>query len=713
MERITSKLVQEVLTLLKKGGKYRASNIDMRTFRNSSNNKVDCIKLDLEIYGRCQHPVFDVRFIESIEIRVVDERPSVYVRVDFPIVPHLMVSSTDNSKWLCLSEQSFEEYRHKMNARYLLECIISWFEKTAKGELHRDDQALEPFFFGSQNVIVFSPQAENSVIFTFFTEKQNDGARILVEDVNGEKCFACLEITVKPEAANVIHHKPKSLSELASYFPNEDITGRYLNLLCQIIDEAKNEQTINTCFKDDADAVWGSGIIIKLNVPLVRESGSGKNGNDYKIFVFDSTLLFACNNLKNKKPWDDLPGQLFMPHTAFNRSTAQWLNGVKTTISPNSTRITMVGGGAVGSHLFECFLRAGYGIWTIIDDDTFWSHNNARHTLSSAELGVNKAKALSERAKAVISDFRVNAIDNDAFSSDTDVLSAYKNAEIIIDASASSAVERHLAQDIVTDARKISCFLNPRGTSAVFFMEDASSICRLDLIEMQYYRVLIENPKYTGHLDLPEGMAYAPACRSVTNRLPEDSVALSSALFSKAIKAGLNDHNAKMIIWSFDDEQIFTDRIEPDIWQRYYSCFDGKWAVEINDRLLQEMHKQARVARPNETGGVLYGCFDNQRKKVYVVGQVKAPVDSSCSPVSFIRGCVGLRSEISKIENITHENLVYIGEWHSHPSDNTQQSGYDKKLMKEICDYNYDRCRPACMIIIGQRKSSISIYVQE
>jgi len=589
MKKITSKLAKEILTLLKKGGKYSATNIEMRSFANSSRQKVDCVKCDLEINGRCQFPVVDVKFVEMIDIRILNEEPHIYVRDDFPIVPHLMTDG--KSKWLCLSEQPFEDYRHKVNGRYILECIINWLEKTAKGELHRDDQALEPFFFGTQNIIVFSPQQENSALFSSFSEKKNGNARILVEEASGAKCYASLAITTKPESANVIHDKPKSLKELVNYFPNENILERYKELLFKILDVAN---------KDGVDTS-NCGVILKLNVPLIRASGNGENGNDYKIFVVDTTLQAVCANLNSGKEWYDLSGQLFTPHIKFNRNSAQWLNNMKTYTNLNSIRVTMVGGGAVGSYLFEYFLRSGYGNWIIIDNDKFYAHNSARHTLVSKDLGINKVDALADKAKSVISDFEVKAIPKNAFSPDADVATAYLNADILIDASASSAVERHLARDVKTHARRISCFLNPRGTSAIFFMEDEQTTCRLDLLEMQYYRILTEHLKYLKHLQPPEDMAYAPTCRSVTSQLPVDSVALSTALFSKAIKSGLTDRQPKLIIWNFENEQIHTDNILPDNWKTRHST-DDKWVVEINEILLRDIRVQEKRARPNETG---------------------------------------------------------------------------------------------------------------
>ena len=113
----------------------------------------------------------------------------------------------------------------------------------------------------------------------------------------------------------------------------------------------------------------------------------------------------------------------------------------------------------------------------------------------------------------------------------------------------------------------------------------------------------------------------------------------------------------------------------------------------------------------NETGGVLIGAYDISRKRIYVVSQVRAPEDSISSPTSFIRGCVNLPERLKYIYETTLDNLTYIGEWHSHPSANTQRSKDDVKLHKAIVDYNRENCLPGCMMILGTNR--FSIYIDE
>ena len=300
------------------------------------------------------------------------------------------------------------------------------------------------------------------------------------------------------------------------------------------------------------------------------------------------------------------------------------------------------------------------------------------------------------------------AIASDVFGKDKSLSLAFGQSDIILDASASIAVERHLALDVQSDARRISCFLNPQGTATIMLLESADRLARLDLLEMQYYRELLKDGKYSDHMSLPETMIYSGTCRSISSRISQDNISLSAALCCKAIKLYTSNADGEIIIWTHATDSVEKESFMAEKWM---TCeYDG-WKVELSLSLLNEMQTDRRGALPNETGGVLIGAYDIARKRVYVVCQVKAPDDSISSPTSFIRGCANLPERLKYIHETTLDNLTYIGEWHSHPSANTQRSTDDIKLHKAIVDYNRENCLPGCMMILGT--DNFSIFIDE
>jgi integrative and conjugative element protein (TIGR02256 family) len=131
--------------------------------------------------------------------------------------------------------------------------------------------------------------------------------------------------------------------------------------------------------------------------------------------------------------------------------------------------------------------------------------------------------------------------------------------------------------------------------------------------------------------------------------------------------------------------------------------------VLVSPKLEEELYQNRLSKLPNETGGVLIGSIDFYKKIIYCVSQIYAPADSKEYPSSFVRGCNGLKQELDRIHNCTRGNLEYIGEWHSHPNSHTGQSCDDKKLLKEIADYNILQGAPGLMMIVG--KDHIDIYI--
>lgn len=399
-----------------------------------------------------------------------------------------------------------------------------------------------------------------------------------------------------------------------------------------------------------------------------------------------------------------LPLPPFNVHLAQSRLGCRCANRVDE--ADGKKQIALVGAGAIGSHILNNCLRSGYGKWTIIDHDYFWPHNIARHVLTSNDIGHSKVKSLERVTNLIQSDSDLVAIASDVFGKDDSVCTAFGQADIILDASASIAVERYLALDVQSDARRISCFLNPQGTATIMLLESVDRSARLDLLEMQYYRELLKDEKYSDHMSLPETMAYSGTCRSISSRISQDNVSLSAALCCKAIKLHTSNANGEIIIWTHATDSVEKESFMADKWITYE--YDG-WKAQLSLSLLGEMRTDREKALPNETGGVLIGAYDIARKLIYVVYQVRAPEDSISSPTSFIRGCAKLPEHLKYIRETTLDNLTYIGYWHSHPSANTQRSTDDVKLHKAIINYNRENCLPGCMMILGSNNFSIFI----
>ena len=708
-------LTMEVKTLVEEHGRFRASLNDIRS-HDDTDSRCDELELDFEVIGLPQHRLVPVRNIEPITIYISNAEilPVVTVRDDFPVVPHLNVHKDNVHKSLCYSDLGYHEICHKLNGRFLLTCIENWFQKTSMNQLHRPDQPLEPFFPYVNNVIVWNGQFGNPYFDKYIVEDRDFG-KLMYRSGDGNY-FAVFSLSVPPDYSNLIHNMPQTLFDLLCSFENRDTIRAWLKDLLSIVKDSKK---YNEYFRQSKNTLLACKVLINIAIPKQRTDGAYIETYDLRSFVIDKSLkdiladyglLLNGSKIELSKHQGRNGANIvitpFNVHLAQSRFECRCANLVDKV--DGEKQIALVGAGALGSHILNNCLRSGYGKWTIIDHDYFWPHNIARHVLASNDVGYLKVKSLERVANLIQSDSNLVAVASDVFGKDDSVCMAFNQADIILDASASIAVERHLALDVQSDARRISCFMNPQGTATIMLLESADKLARLDLLEMQYYRELLKDEKYSNHMSLPETMVYSGTCRSISSRISQDNVSLSAALCCKAIKLYASKADGEIIIWTHATDSVEKDSFMADKWTTHK--YDG-WNVELSLSLLDEMQTDREKALPNETGGVLIGAYDIARKRIYIVHQVRAPEDSISSPTSFIRGCANLPERLKYIHETTLDNLTYIGEWHSHPSVNTQRSTNDVKLHEAIVDYNRENCLPGCMMILGT--DNYSIFIDE
>ena len=708
-------LTMEVKTLVEEHGRFRASLNNIRS-HDDTDSQCDELELDFEVVGLPQYRLIPVRNIEPITIYISNEEtlPIVTVRDDFPIVPHLNVHEDNVRKSLCYSDLGYHEIRHKLNGRFLLTCIENWFRKTSMNQLHRPDQPLEPFFPYVNNVIVWNGQLGKPYFDKYIVEDREFG-KLMYQSSDGNY-FAVFSLPVPPDFSNLIHNMPQTLLELLCSFKNYDTIITWLTDLLSIV---RFPKIYNKYFRQERNSLLACKVLINIAIPKQRTDRAPIETFDLRSFVIDKSLKDILTdyglslNGSKLEPSKHTGGNganiaitPFIVHLAQSKLKCRCANLVDE--ADGEKHFSLVGVGAIGSHILNNCLRSGYGKWTIIDHDYFWPHNIARHVLTSNDIGYSKVTSLEKVASHIQYDSDLVAIASDVFGKDNSVIVAFGQSDIILDASASIAVERHLALDVQSDARRISCFLNPKGTATIMLLESVDRSARLDLLEMQYYRELLKNEKYSDHMSLPETMVYSGTCRSISSRISQDNISLSAALCCKAIKLHTSNTNGEIIIWTHATDSVEKESFMADKWITHEQ---GGWKIELSLSLLGEMRTDREKALPNETGGVLIGAYDIARKRIYVVYQVRAPEDSISSPASFIRGCANLPERLKYIHETTLDNLTYIGEWHSHPSVNTQRSADDVKLHKAIVGYNRENCLPGCMMILGT--DTFSIFIDE
>lgn len=425
--------------------------------------------------------------------------------------------------------------------------------------------------------------------------------------------------------------------------------------------------------------------------------------------LFKGNIATLLGETDENKNGNDVLGELYNPIFSFDTTMAINSTGLKLEINPN---ITAIGLGTIGSQIFMNLLRMGFVKWNLIDKDILLPHNLARHVLLGDDIGDYKSDKLSQKANDLyelnyVKSFHTNILKADL--NDESIKEAYSNSDLILDMSASIPVARKLAIDVESNSRRISAFLSPNGNDSILLSEDTERTFRLDYLEMAYYRFISQEKELENHLQRPtERLRYGNSCRDISFKLPQDLVSIHSGILSRAIRNAIISDAPHIRIWRTDLNKINIKEYSCPAHKIYINkSFD--WTYITDEYFLNKLASLRLSKLPNETGGVIIGSYDMQRKICYVVDTIPSPIDSIEWPTVYIRGCKGLKNDIDKICKVTDNMLTYVGEWHSHPKGASNHPNSDdikafEWLTEVMTDYGF----PGLMIIASDE---IGFYI--
>lgn len=703
-------------------GSYPYAKLDS-IVKQGDGTEAIIVELSIEIG---QEPVHEVRAVELVALSFSpsdDLYPEILsLRSDFPQVPHLNLRNDEFPRSPCIYEEPYSIVRLSWTPPKFLERVRDWFRDTARGVLHRDDQPLEPILMpGQRHLIIPADLFANSKdevpekLWILPRTSSPDGEfyiarrldQVSQQELRQAVGYLAATFQCEPQTHGIIRRLPRNLLDLQTL-----LLGAGVDLLA-----ALRERMLGWSRED---APLDARLVLIVFFPKLRGVDKTPEVSDIWAFLTIESIREIGRKLGY---WQVLPGgqvaglvgsdidpqrssavEVFVlnPSFALNRYWAAVLNGY----APSTVQITAVGVGALGSQIIPKLIRGGYGSWTLIDDDYLLPHNVARHELPNSAVGYPKATLMRFLGNNIIEERAViDAIVADVLrpgEKQEQIDTAIRNADLVLDFSASVPVARHLS-NIGSGPRRVSVFLNPNATDLVILGEDAQRRTRLDCIEMQYYREVISRPELRGHVSVHDGwrIRYAQTCRDLTSTIPEDLVALHSAIASNAIRRVAGSSDATISIWHAGTDRDVT----------FFNTTPGTmheisvrgWRLRTDDKILARLYALRAERLPNETGGVSIGGFDLERKLVYVADFIPSPADSKEWPVLYIRGYKGLAERLQDIDTATGGMLQYVGEWHSHPDGfSTNPSADDRKVFRWLLEHMRMDGLPPVMAIVGE-----------
>ena len=720
---------RELVLALRRGNLSFVSLVECR--RVSPAPLVEAVVFEVEV-ERSRELAHDIRKIERICIQFSQEdslSPEVTaLRTDFPLVPHVNIGRQEFPRSLCLYGEPYSETRLKWTPLRFIERTREWLSLTAKGALHADDQPLEPLL----------PLAIDRLIVPghFFESTTDEPSPIYITSIGDERSTSYLASLEPPqrgfalEAIGILLRNPpqmhgnisiipSTLSELHDFLARggSDLIGDlrsrlrmwYEKGLIAANREKKLWLVITYALQRspggpvEATGTWG--FVVASPISAVGESLGLWS-------ISKGEVAIHLSGIDPTKRGENLRVEMFDPISNFTPRRAAQLNGFDL---EHSHKAVMVGQGALGSQLFANLMRSAFAQWTLVDDDILLPHNLARHALPGSAVGWNKALAVAAFANSTISENETaKAIAANVLTpgSQTGALQeAFGASDLLIDASASVAVARHLSRDVKSTARRLSTFISPSGLDSVLLCESANRNAPLDWVEMQYYRAVVQDPKMAMHLEnRAHTIRYARSCRDVSSRISQDAIAIHAGILSRGVRSATLDKDGVIRIWRINSDDLSVEAHQYPVTDAIEFVI-GDWTI-VTDRVLISGLSAARAKQlPNETGGILLGSVDSTRKLVYVVDTVLSPSDSIEWPASYIRGYEGLNASLEQVRAKTLGNLDYVGEWHSHPDGcSCKPSTDDLKALAIIAEGMAAEAVPAVMVIIGQ-ESNIEVLV--
>ena len=366
---------------------------------------------------RGQFVVHDIRSTEVVAVVFpIDDGafPEVLaLREDFPLVPHLNLRDDEFPRSLCIYEDMYAEYKLKWSPARFVEDIRTWLARTACGELHAADQPLEPLIMPPPNSIVLPDE--------FLIGRSSGDALFLragIVAAGHRITFICEEQSSHPSQANllaiyllgnpqqhgIIRRAPQRLAQLHEFLLSAGID--LLNAL---------RKAIRIYLTDNNKTADNTHLALIIDLPKKRSPEGQVESIDRWAFKTDLFVggvganIGVCEHYGGHlvlglsddvtKTGDGVAVVPLRRLSSFSPTLAAALNGVPSV----QDAMCIVGVGALGSQVLDNLLRAGFGRWTVIDDDVFLPHNAARHALAGV-AGMYKAEAVARWGKLILRD---------------------------------------------------------------------------------------------------------------------------------------------------------------------------------------------------------------------------------------------------------------------------------------------------------------------
>ncbi|WP_430414047.1 Mov34/MPN/PAD-1 family protein [Parasphingorhabdus sp.] len=649
-------------------------------------------------------------------------------RSDFPADLELIHTNYDIEEdgiALCLWEEAWDNLSRTLTGQAFVEKMRDWFTRTANGDVHPDDQGLEPLLPGTVNTLVL-PAGMPKGPWYVVGGSEIEGRHTLVLDNVTPKdrpsaiSFSLFSLELDAVVHGALRMPPHNLRGLVDLLANFGA-----DLLASLKEWLLEQEQLSNTSNDRPLLLFKIPMRRNLEGPVehyemwafspiesIAEFGNYLGVTITEVVAGKSITAAAVG----QKP-QDLSTLMIMRWRVVQQLDRALARKYAANNRDSDAQLVAIGAGAIGSNLIVNTSKAGIGRWTIIDSDVVLPHNTVRQVQGHTFVGYPKAEVLRLEVGTILAEDDAAAICTNVLHPGeklAEVDKALSAADIVIDLSASPAVVGYLA-DHPDVRRAASFFFNPDGSDLVVLSEGSDRALRVDEIEAQYFLACGANPVFDQHFAAARAdrLRYANACQDLTRPLPPWQVQTLSGIAAGRLLDLLDDTDSTAQVWNLDPPSghIVPLRINLAPVQRIESA---AMRITVSNDVVATMRALREERAPDETGGILVGSFDLSRNILHILAALPAPSDSKQSPTFFIRGARNLRPLMDMLADKSAGQLYYVGEWHSHPDGVAARPSKDDEEVFSHLESNIGPGgSPFAMLICGAEESWVRVGWQQ
>jgi integrative and conjugative element protein (TIGR02256 family) len=383
-------------------------------------------------------------------------------------------------------------------------------------------------------------------------------------------------------------------------------------------------------------------------------------------------------------------------------------------------RIAMLGVGALGSMMADLFAKAGVGTLRLFDQDILQVGNVSRHLCGIESFGEPKVEAV--KLKLIqhnpFSDVIPASVD---LAESYEVLSkALSDCDLAVCTTADESLEAAINEVAVTEVQTVYYARAMRGGTVgrIFRVIPGRDACRYCISSLIKNAQSHESGSHEWiHVPELEGTLLSHECGNPVLAGSGIDLALISNLATRIIlndlASGLSDDNH----WLWASEAIpghpvldkpfnlVARRLERD--PNCPFCADPPvQQVRVPSHVQEQMERRTIEAAGKETCGILVGKITDDRIAIVVDASDAGPKAESSATICS-RDVEYTQQWLEERIKGANGEIKYIGEWHSHPSEETTPSTTDTTSLTDIANSRNYLCRTPVMLILGYSEGQV------